>query len=211
MNFADHYWIIGGSINEVYSSKRNARVPLTDAEYVAWRDSHAYDGTPISDEAELASVLRPQKILPEWLFNAPSFIQPSPGTYDDPQLEAYAADANIRKQASGIVVNGQPFATDAMTRSSLNSAHIYTQTNAAATFSWKLPDGSFITLDKAGVDQLHACVTEYAQNCWACEDNTKAAIAADTITTLAEIDAAFDAVSNNFTPVVTLQPRHRQE
>jgi hypothetical protein len=114
-------------------------------------------------------------------------------------LDYYTAHAREVKLASNITVNGLPFATDAYTFMSLNSAYIYTQANTASEFSWKLPDGSFITLNKLDIAALHNASNSYGQACYACEDDTLTKIEAGTIATREQVDAAFAAVSNSFT------------
>jgi hypothetical protein len=114
-------------------------------------------------------------------------------------LAYYAADVRRRKVASSITVNGLLWSTDPLTFGSLNSAYIYTQSNAGATFAWKLLDGSFITLNKADVDALHEASNAFAQNCYKCEDTTLDGIEAGTITTREQVDAAFAAIQSSFT------------
>lgn len=200
MNISDHYWIIAGSTTDVYQSKTNTLVPVGNADYVAWTAGNG-PATTIANDDELAEVLENYgSPLPNWLLVAdPTFIQPTPTTYSEDQLIAYAADARARKYSGDIVVNGLPFSTDPVTLGSLNSAYIYTQTNAGAMFSWKLPDGTFISLGKADVNALQSAVSAFGQACFVCEDDTITAIEAGTVTDLAAIDAAFAAISNSFT------------
>ena len=114
VNPLNHYWIIGGSTTEVYSSATNTLVPVDDTNYVDWLTR--YTPSPIASEQELQTVLIQRGVqVPLWLFNAPSFIQPAVDTYDKPQLKAYSDDARARKQEGGITVNSMPFATDPVT------------------------------------------------------------------------------------------------
>lgn len=200
-HIANHYWLVGGS--DIYSSATNTLVADDDPNYVAWTGS-GRTATPIANEAELAEVLRNHGAgLPAWLFTAPSFIQPAEGEYDNDQLKAYSADARWRKQQGGIVVNGISFPTDPVTLGSLNSAYIYVQSKGQSTFSWKLPDGSFITLNTAQIAELQSAVSKYGQDCFACEDANVDKIDAGTMTDLPAIDATYAAVSNSFTGTVT--------
>lgn len=196
---ANHYWAIGGSTSEVYSSATNTMVAVDDPAHVEWVALNG-DATPIASEAELAEVLLAFGApVPAWLFGAPSFIQPAPGTYDQDQLKAYAGYARWQKMGAGIVVNGIPFPTDPITLGSLNSAFIYTSDKQVNAFSWKLPDGTFITLDTQGVKDLQNAVSRFGQDCFACEDATADMIDAGTVADLPAIDAAYAAVSNVFT------------
>ena len=198
INVADHYWSIAES-EDVYQSKTNTMVPVDNEDYVA----HGL-ATPIASEAELAVVLQQRgSAVPMWLLlSQPTFIQPTPDTYSEEQLKSYSADARWRKMQGGIVVNGISFPTDQPTLSALNASFILTQTNAASTFSWKLPDGTFVTLDKQGVQDLQRAVTDFGKDCFACEDHNADDIDAGSITDLAAIDAEYAAISNSFTGAV---------
>ena len=192
----------------VYQSATNTRVPLDDTNYVAWTDAHGVQATPIATEDELRTVLAQRgSQVPAWLLaTEPSFIQPAPDTYDQDQLKAYSEDARARKQAGGITVNGMPFATDPVTTMSLNSAFIYTQNNPGATFSWKLPDNTFVTVDKQGIEGLQGAVSQFGQSCFACEDQLATDIEAATVTDLPTIDARYDAITTTYTGL-TVQRR----
>jgi hypothetical protein len=198
LNILNHYWIIADSTTDVYSSASNTLVPVSNQEYVAWSASNT--PSTIVNEAELAGALQANgSQLPAWLFTAPSFIQPTPATYSQDQLIAYTAKARRDKQGGDIVVNGLPFSTDPVTLGSLNSAYIYTQAKTGDTFSWKLPDGTFITLSKTDIEALQNAVSAFGQDCFVCEDATTTKIESGTITDLPAIDAEFAAISNTFT------------
>ena len=177
-NVADWYWAIGGDEANVWSSMRAMSVPVADADYVAWLATNLHP-TAIDTMEDLEAVFTQQ------------FPPGSPNTYNP--------FARFEKLNGGIVVNGVPFASDPITRSSLNTAYIYTQSEPGATFDWKLPDGSFVTLNKAQVEEIQNATSAFGQACFLCESDNAAAIDAGTITTNAEIDAAYAAVSNEFT------------
>jgi hypothetical protein len=212
-NAGDWYWEIVTNPAVVYSSKRNVYVdPVTDSDFAAWLDANGGALPPlVADESEVEYYVK--DVLPAWLFNADdTFIQPTPTTHTQGQLVAYAAEARGTRMASDLVVNGLPWSTDPLTYGSLNSAFIYVQQKTATVFSWKLLDGSFITLDKTDIIALHDAANDFGQNCFACEDATLDKIEAGTITTLEEIDAEFAAVSNVFTGLrdaKELNLRHR--
>lgn len=179
-NVYSNYWLADDG--RVYSSARQVIVDSTDADYVAWGNDPSHwprdDAGNQTNEA-LQEVLRPNNIYVDLAF--------------------YAAGARQARLQSDIFVNGIRFSTDPLTFGSLNSAYIYTQSNAGAVFSWKLPDGGFVTLNKADTDALQAAANEFAQACFTCEDTTLDGIEAGTITTREQVDALFAAVSNEFT------------
>jgi hypothetical protein len=208
MNVLDWYWTINNSL-EVYQSANNVLVPQDDTNYLAWQETHGgLLATPIGTEAELALVLRQRGTqIPAWLLSLDHFIQPSPGAYDIPQLKGYSGWARYNKSVGGIVVNGIPFPTDALTLSALNSAMLYTSDKQINTFSWKLPDGTFITLDTTGIKNLQSTVASFGQSCFVADDNNCTAIDAGTITGLDAIDVVYAAISNNFTGVTSVARR----
>jgi Domain of unknown function (DUF4376) len=178
IDLANWYWIVGGDEANVWSSARAASVPASDADYVAWREV-PHQATIIASMDDLEAVFTAQ--------------------YPPGMLTTYSVAVRDKTLVAGITVNGLPFATDALTVGSLNTAFIYVQQKSAETFSWKLPDGSFITLDKPDIIALQDAVSGYGQDCYACEDTTLDGLEAGTITTHAQIDAAFAAVQNTFT------------
>jgi hypothetical protein len=179
----DWYWLADDG--RVFASKRQVIVTDADAEYQAWLTAGNHPSDWPRDlageqtDAALQDVLRPYNI----------FVN----------LAYYTAHARQKRIESDITVNGLPFSTDPLTYGSLNSAFIYTQAKTASTFSWKLPDGSFITLDKTDIAALHDASNRFAQDCYKCEDTTLDGIEAGTITDRAAIDAAFAAIPNTFT------------
>jgi hypothetical protein len=201
INIADHYWIIGGSTTDVYSSKTNTRVLTNDPAYVEWTGGLA--ASPIASEAELATVLQAMgSQLPAWLWNAPSFIQPTPTTYSKPQLAAYNADARYRKASGGIKVTSLggavPFLTDPQSRNTVNSAYQYAVANPAHVTDWKMTDGSFVKLNLTQLTTLNNDMTTFVQSCFTCESTTLTSINGGSVTTLTQIDTAFSAISSTF-------------
>lgn len=100
VNVFDHYWAIGGDTAHVYSSATNVMVPVKDKAFVDWQTGNGAP-TPIPDEDELRGALKAHGLrLPEWVWAAPSFIQPKAGVYSRDQLLAYAAHLRAEKVAS---------------------------------------------------------------------------------------------------------------
>ena len=59
VNPLNHYWIIGGSTTEVYSSATNTLVPVDDTNYTDWLVN--YTPSPIASEQELADGADPAR------------------------------------------------------------------------------------------------------------------------------------------------------
>jgi hypothetical protein len=189
--FTDWYWAVGGDAANVWSSRRAMSVPVTDQEYVDWLVLH---GMPSAIETmeELESIFAV--------------------SYPRGSLRSYTTHMRNLTNGGGVTVNGMPFATDPVTVMSLNSAYIYTQTNTQATFAWKLPDGTFVTLNKADVQSLQNAISSFGQSCFACEDTVLTGLEDGSITTFDEIDAAFAAVPKTFTGLSSdIEVRHRRK
>jgi hypothetical protein len=171
------YWFVGADTDNVWSSARAMNVPISDADYVAWLANHSM--TPqMASMAELEDTLRQ------------SFPRGTPRTY--------AADARFRKASGGATVGGKPYLTDPVSRNTLGSAHDYAVANPGHITDWKLADGTFIKLDEPGLAHALQQIATFVQSCFSCESTLVTGIDGGTITTLAEIDAAFAAISNVF-------------
>jgi len=189
----DRYWAIGGDVANVYQSKTNTVVPVSNADFITWQEGFGAP-TPIGSEAELASVLKNTPLLPEWMFNAPTFIQPSPGAYTKEQLAAYNADARWRKEQGGITTTaGFPLRTDDRAQAKITGTYTAKNEVPSVTTPWHDADGAVHILDAGGLHQLHVDLLTHINNCFSISADVIAAINAGSVTTLAAIDAAYAA------------------
>jgi hypothetical protein len=178
----DWYWLTDDS--RVYASARQAIVADSDADYQTWITAGGTatpwprDDAGNQTNAALQDVLAPYGMFADLIF--------------------YAADARWRRQTGGIAVAGVDYRTDRISSSERNNAYDYAQANPAAVFKWKLPDGTFATLDQAALTKVAMSETGFVQSCFTCESDTVASINGSTITTRAQVDAAFAAISNVF-------------
>jgi hypothetical protein len=186
-----HYWAIGGSETEVYSSAANSMVPVDDPDYLAWGRT----ATPIPSEAELADVLKAYPVIKPWLFNAAdSFIQPAAGVYSAPQLKAYSDDARWRKEQGGIVTTaGFPIKTDDRAQAKITGVWSAASIQPDVITPWHCADGTVVQLDAAGMTAMHDDLLTHFNDCFSISADNYTAIDAGTMTTLEEIDAAFAA------------------
>lgn len=111
-------------------------------------------------------------------------------------LAAYAAARRFAVETGGIAVNGAPVATDRGSQAMIANALSYVTASGAASVSYKSPAG-FITLSADQVKEVGLAIGAHVQACFAAEDTIDAGIHASppTVTTLAQIDAAFAAVT----------------
>ena len=111
-------------------------------------------------------------------------------------LTYYAADARYRKASGGVTIGGKPYLTDPVARNTVGSAHDYAVANPGHITDWKLADGTFIQLNEAALAHVLQQMATFVQSCFTCESNTVNGITGGTITTQAQVDAAFAAISN---------------
>jgi hypothetical protein len=198
VDFRAHYWIVGGDGSQAYSSAINGYVPASDPGFAAYVGPGS-----ILNEAELWKALASNGVVyPDWMFNGTTFSQPTPTTYTKAQLAAYAADARFRRTIVGIKVtsisSSSYFASDTASRNSIDATYAYMIEAPTATVQWKMMDNSFVTLDKPKTTTVMKDMASFAQSCYTCESTTVTSINGGTITTLAQVDSAFAAVSNVF-------------
>ena len=153
-------------------------MPVTDPAYVAWLDRMKY--APLKDtmadvEAALAEV----------------FPRGTPRTY--------SAFSRWRKASGGLTVTSIseiPFLTDPTSRQAVYSAYDFVSARSGAIVQWKMSDGSFVAMDQAKLETVTNAISAFVESCFACEGTVAAGIDDGSITTLAQVDDAYAAVSN---------------
>lgn len=180
-NVQDWYWLADDG--RVFTSARQVIVDETDPGYVAWIAINTATPWPRDDagnqtNAALQDVLAPYNLFVDLIY--------------------YSADARWRKQTGGITVAGVEYRTDRVSSNERNNAYNYAVVNTGAVLKWKLPDGTFATLDKAALTNVTMSESGFVQSCFTCENTTVASITGGSITTRAQVDAAFAAISNVF-------------
>ena len=178
---SDWYWIADDG--RVYSSARQVVVDTNDAGYIAWSQStrptvwpRDLDGNQTDDA--LQDVLTPYNLFVD--------------------LATYAAFSRFNLASGGMTIAGHPYLTDPVSRNTVGSANDYAVANPGHITDWKLADGTFIQLDQAELAHVLQQMATFVQSCFTCESTTLTAINGGTITTQAQVDAAFAAISNVF-------------
>jgi hypothetical protein len=127
---------------------------------------------------------------------SPAPIPPPPGKAE---LAEIAARLRRRTETGGITAPlgsaSIAMPSDRETQSQLAGAAAFAQANPGATIQWKLADGSFVALAAAQIVAIAVAVATHVQACFAAEASVAAAIAAGTVTTVAQIEAAFAAIA----------------
>ncbi len=193
LDMTDHYWVVGGATDQVYSSKSNTYVPLDDPAYVAWL-SNGMQPTPIAVEAEIWPCQF--GFRESWLFDGTRFAQPAVGAWTKTQLHAYQVMARYDTEQGGMTLStGMPIKTDDRSQAKINGAVLAAAKNAAFTTEWHAADGSFHHMTSADVLAMSGELQAHIDNCFATSSTVASGIDAGTTTTLDQIDAAFAAVA----------------
>lgn len=116
--------------------------------------------------------------------------EPEPEPVD---LVAYAAEKRWQRETGGFPFGGFHIATDDRSKLMLIGARAAADANIEFTTSWKMPGGIFVALNAPTILAISDAVLAHVAACFAIEEQVLTAIAAGTITTPAEIDAAFVA------------------
>lgn len=106
-------------------------------------------------------------------------------------LQEYAAAKRWEKEVGGIEINGLTVATDDRSKTMISGARVAAMADPDFTTSWKGAGGEFVPLDAHAVIAISDAVLAHVSNCFAIEAQVLAAIEAGSITTEAQIDAAF--------------------
>jgi hypothetical protein len=169
----NHYWIIGGDQDNVWSSARAMSVPTSDSDYTAWTAGGNYP-TAIGSMQELQDVLGEQY---------------PPGT-----LVTYNAFKRWQKEQAGITAtSGMPLKTDDRSQAKINGVYLALQASPGSTTQWHAADGTYWSLAQADVEAMSADLQTHINNCFQIGSDTLNSINDGTITTLAQIDAAYNA------------------
>lgn len=190
----NHYWIVGGAADRVYSSATNSYVAADDAGYTQWLSAFNRP-TPILNEAELWEVLSTYApgYLPAWLFDGTSFVQPAPGAYTKAQLKAYTASARYDREIRGITVGGVAVLTDRQSQSMVSNAFSYlSKAPAGTTADYKGASG-WVSLTAAQLEPIALAVGTHVQACFSAERLVGEEIDSGAVKTPAAIDAALAA------------------
>lgn len=106
-------------------------------------------------------------------------------------LPEYAAAKRWEKEVGGIDINGLTVATDDRSKTMISGARVAAQNDPEFSTQWKSADGTFVTIDAAAVIAISDAMLAHVSSCFAIEAQVLVEIAGGTISTFAQIDAAF--------------------
>jgi len=130
---------------------------------------------------------------------SPEEIAAARAALDAGLLPTYAAKKRWDVETGGITVSGATVDTSRESQAMITGAHSFALANPAAVISYKSASG-FVTLDAAAMVAVATAVGQHVQACFAREAEVVAAVAAETVTSRAAIDAAFADVAAPWAP-----------
>lgn len=109
-------------------------------------------------------------------------------------LKEYTATYRYIKEVGGVTLSGLPLPTDDRAKMLINGAYnkAVLEANPTAVKHFKLPNGTFIPLTNADIIGIGAAIADHVQKCFDSEGAVYVLIDSDDITTLAEVESAFD-------------------
>ena len=180
----NHFWLADDG--RVYGSSTETITNTSDPNYVAWIANNVPTPWPRNTAGNQTDPALQDVLTPYNLFV---------------DLAAYAAYVRYNRASGGVKItslSAVPFLTDPTSRNTVNSAYQYAVANPAHITEWKMSDGTFIQLTNTQIATVNNDMTTFVQSCFACESTTLNGINGGTITTMAQVDAAFAAISNVF-------------
>lgn len=109
------------------------------------------------------------------------------------KLASYAAECRWQKEVGGTLWNGWPVHTDRESQGKIIAERLAIEAGERTDpDGWKFADGAFRLVSNTDFVALSNAVREHVRNCYAVEAVVLAQIDAETITTEAEIEAAFE-------------------
>lgn len=183
----DWYWLADDG--RLYGSAKQESATAADPDYVAWTDAgNVATIWPRDDAGNQTDDALQDVLAPYGMFV---------------NLAYYSADARYRRENSGITITSIggaiPFGSDLASRNAVDTAWGYMNSKGTTnSISWKMADGSFITMSTAQVTTLMTDISTFIQYCFETENANLAAINGGTMTTREQIDAAFAAIQTAF-------------
>ncbi|WP_271025000.1 DUF4376 domain-containing protein [Rhizobium sp. RCAM05973] len=126
-----------------------------------------------------------------WTYSKGNFAAPIPAVPSVADLTAYAATKRYALETGGFTYDGHPISTDRDSQGKIGNVALAANiVGSSFSTSFKCSDGSFFTLNHDGAIEMATAVMTFISACFDTEATVALAIAAGTISTIAQIDAA---------------------
>ena len=148
-------------------------------------------GNPDASDFESGTISVPLRPSADHVWKNGAWVHTPPPEPTPEELRTLAAQKRWEKEVGGTTLSGFVVPTDDRSKIMISGARVAAEADPNFTTQWKGADGSFVTLDAAMIVAISNAVSNHVSNCFALEAQVLAQIEAGTITTVAEIDAAF--------------------
>jgi hypothetical protein len=175
INIFDWYWAIGVD-RRLWSSAACDYVEADNAAYLTWLANNPQGAMAMPSEQALVGFLSSM---------APTIVPTFPAG-----LIAYTKFLRYRRELSSITVGGVEVDTDDRSKLMIAGARIKADADPAFTTMWQ----GVTPLTATQIIAISDAVLDHVDQCFALQGVVLAEIAAGTITTRAQVDAAFAAV-----------------
>jgi hypothetical protein len=177
MRYNPNNWYWKAADGRIFSSAAQAIVPADHGPYLTWLQANTPTQWPRDDEGNQTSASLQEVLAPYGMFA---------------DLKAYAASVRYSKETAGTSIGGVAYPSDRETQAKLTAAALFAQVDPTRTFQWKLADGTFTpSMSASQMVALASSVAAFVNSCFVAEASVIAGINAGTITTRAQVDAAF--------------------
>lgn len=179
MNYDPYDWYWLAEDGKLFSSARQAVLDEADEDYLDWTEAGGLATAWPRDAAGAQTAAALQDVLARY------------GLWVD--LVAYAADKRWQTEMGGILIAGVPISTDDRSKIMIMGARVAAAADPDWSTVWHGMDGQTYPVDAAAMIAISDAVQAHVNAGFATFAAVKAAIEAQSITTVAEIDAAFAA------------------
>lgn len=168
----DWYWFIADDRANVWSSLKAISVPVADAGYAAF-----VEGGNVAAPIEFADL---KSMFAEH--------------YPPGMLDTYAVFRRWQREQAGLTLtSGMKIRTDDRSQAKITGVYAAAQAMPTVTTTWHAADGTDHPLDATAITAMNQELLIHIDDCFAISADVLAQIAAGTITTREQIDAAFAA------------------
>lgn len=126
-----------------------------------------------------------------WVRDGDGFAAPAPVEISKDLLLGHARARRFALEVAGTTLGDMPLRTDRETRSALTEAATMIAGNPDWSTRWELPNGVRVTVDAVLLPQIIRAVGQWRADAFAIYDAVADQIEAGTISSFAEINAAF--------------------
>jgi len=174
MIFNPYDWYWKADDGRLFSSRRQALIDESDADFQEWRNQAFPTVWPRDAEGNQTTASLQEVLSPYNLFA---------------DLVSYAANKRWVKETGGITFNGAPVATDDRSKQMIMGARIAAAADPNFVTPWVMDNGAIVELSAQAIVALSDAVLAHVQTCFAQFAQVQEGVAGGTIKTMKDVDA----------------------